>query len=271
MPSLDATHAGAINDISEFLAHPEIKSLLQHPPVDVIVLCGNAILPLAEHAFTALEANPDLARYLVICGGIGHSTEHLYRAVAAHPLYRSISNTIGGLPEARVLHAILEKFYASAAMTQTGLKILVEDKSTNCGANAVEARRTLDAAGVANPKSMIIVQDPTMSIRTLAAFQRVYSDHSTPPTLQACPILTPTVKGGSDGAGELEFDVPGIKASSLWSIPRFLDLVMGEIPRLRDDENGYGPRGKNFIAHVDIPPRVEDAFRLLEGALANRR
>ncbi|ETN36850.1 uncharacterized protein HMPREF1541_07837 [Cyphellophora europaea CBS 101466] len=268
-PTLDATHVAAINQISEFLACAQSNSLLQHPPVDVIVLCGNSILPIAEHVFTALEANPDLARYLVICGGVGHSTDYLYRAVAAHPMYRSISNTTADLPEAQVLHAILDKFYASASITQTGLKVLVEDKSTNCGANAIEARKTLDAAGVTDPKSMVIVQDPTMSIRTLAAFQKVYSDHATPPHFQTCPTFVPKVKFGEDG--ELDFDVPGLKSTSLWPMPRFLDLVMGELPRLRDNEHGYGPNGKGFIAHVDIPTHVEDTFKQLESALANRR
>lgn len=42
-------------------------------------------------------------------------------------------------------------------------------------------------------------------------------------------------------------------------------LLMGEIPRLSDTENGYGPKGKNFIAHVNIPNEVEEAFlELLE-------
>ncbi|MGN1179681.1 MAG: hypothetical protein ACI4SD_00600 [Suilimivivens sp.] len=38
---------------------------------------------------------------------------------------------------------------------------------------------------------------------------------------------------------------------------------MGEIPRLRDNEDGYGPKGKNYIAHVDIPVEVESAFEKL--------
>lgn len=38
---------------------------------------------------------------------------------------------------------------------------------------------------------------------------------------------------------------------------------MGEIPRLSDDENGYGPKGKDFIAHVDIPTEVKNAFEEL--------
>ena len=41
---------------------------------------------------------------------------------------------------------------------------------------------------------------------------------------------------------------------------RYVNLLMGEIPRLSDDKNGYGPKGKNFIAHVDIPMDVKTAF-----------
>ena len=34
--------------------------------------------------------------------------------------------------------------------------------------------------------------------------------------------------------------------NGLWTKDRFIDLIMGEIPRLRDDENGYGPREKDL-------------------------
>ena len=46
----------------------------------------------------------------------------------------------------------------------------------------------------------------------------------------------------------------------MWDINRYISLLMGEIPRLSDDENGYGPNGKDFIAHVDIPSEVRKAF-----------
>lgn len=49
----------------------------------------------------------------------------------------------------------------------------------------------------------------------------------------------------------------------IWDIDRYISLLMGEIPRLTDDENGYGPNGKNFIAHVDIPSEVRNAFNEL--------
>ena len=46
----------------------------------------------------------------------------------------------------------------------------------------------------------------------------------------------------------------------MWDIERYISLLMGEIPRLSDDENGYGPKGKGFIAHVEIPTEVRKAF-----------
>ena len=51
----------------------------------------------------------------------------------------------------------------------------------------------------------------------------------------------------------------------MWPMDRYISLLMGEIPRLRDDIDGYGPLGKNYIAHVDLPSSVEVAFaRLLK-------
>ncbi|MNI99050.1 hypothetical protein D3C73_1580300 [compost metagenome] len=49
----------------------------------------------------------------------------------------------------------------------------------------------------------------------------------------------------------------------LWDMQRFISLIMGEIPRLKDDENGYGPNGKGFIGHVDIPKEVLEAYEIL--------
>ena len=50
----------------------------------------------------------------------------------------------------------------------------------------------------------------------------------------------------------------------MWTVDRYVNLLMGEIPRLTDDENGYGPRGKNFLAHVDVPAEVQAAFAQLQ-------
>jgi hypothetical protein len=43
-------------------------------------------------------------------------------------------------------------------------------------------------------------------------------------------------------------------------------LLLGEVPRLRDDAEGYGPRGRGFQAHVDVPAEVEAAYAALVAA-----
>ncbi len=40
--------------------------------------------------------------------------------------------------------------------------------------------------------------------------------------------------------------------------------MLGEIPRLRDDEKGYGPRGRGYIVHVDVPEEVLAAYERLQ-------
>ena len=55
----------------------------------------------------------------------------------------------------------------------------------------------------------------------------------------------------------------------MWTIERYVNLLMGEIPRLADDANGYGPNGKNYIAHVDIPENVKIAFEELKMAFGS--
>ena len=49
----------------------------------------------------------------------------------------------------------------------------------------------------------------------------------------------------------------------MWDMDQYITLLMGEIPRLTDDENGYGPRGRNYLVHVDIPDPVKEAFLTL--------
>jgi hypothetical protein len=49
----------------------------------------------------------------------------------------------------------------------------------------------------------------------------------------------------------------------VWRVERFMSLLLGEIPRLRDAPGGYGPTGSGFIDHVDIPWEVEAAHAWL--------
>jgi uncharacterized SAM-binding protein YcdF (DUF218 family) len=166
------------------------------------------------------------------------------------------------------LEKIVERYFDVSSITSKGCKILIEDKSTNCGANASQSRKVLEAAGVRTFKTVIIIQDPTMALRTVASFEKTYADLEVPPQLLSCPIFVPEMQVTDS---ELKYSVSHVPGTELWENGRFFDLIMGEIPRLRDDEAGYGPKGKGFITHVDIPAEVEDAWKRLAGALGNRR
>ncbi len=277
MALLSPSALSDINTVSRFLAHAEIPSLQEAPSADVLVFCASAVLTIAEHVFSALEARPGLAKTVVLCGGVGHSTPLLYEAIATNDKYSHLGYKVQGLPEARVLELILEEHYPrlSERIDNGSLHVLIEDKSTNCGANASETRRLLERNSISRPYSVIVVQDPTMSLRTLASFKRTYADVSPAPIFLACPTFVPVMSleapGAGDGGGEPHFTVPGVPESALWGHQRFFDLILGEIPRLRDDEHGYGPNGKGFIAHVDIPDEVETAWARLREILDSKR
>ena len=54
----------------------------------------------------------------------------------------------------------------------------------------------------------------------------------------------------------------------MWPLERYLTLLMGEISRLSDTPEGYGPSGKGYIAHVEIPEEVETAFTQLKRGIS---
>lgn len=262
-----------INHLAQFLAHEQIPT---PPPenlqTDVLVLCVSALLDSADAVFTALNKNPEITKTLILCGGIGHSTSHLYAAIAKHPVYHVLFPTIQDQPEARVLHTVL-----TSGLTPTPTanilkhcRILVEDKSTNCGANASNTYALLQKHGIPLPCSMVIVQDPTMARRTVASFAKVFGEQT---QIRSWPTFVPRVRmsEGEDGETLVMEKVEEFGVDRMWDLKRFVGLLEGEIPRLRDDEEGYGPTGKGFITHVDVPEGVLEAWeRVRKGGLGAR-
>jgi hypothetical protein len=261
-----------VNTISTFLSHEEVQlgfhtNTPQH--YDAIVLCVSAIFHCAETVFQAIQQRgTSLTSTLVLCGGIGHSTPHLYTAVAQNPRYAHLAERIHGLPEAQVMETIFNTCYPTDNANNSGVKVLIEDQSTNCGANASETKKLLHKHGVSVVGGrVLIIQDPTMSLRTKMSFAKVFEDDGV--VFEACPTFVPKV---IEEDGRLRFDESrGVREEELWDMDRFLGLILGEIVRLMDDEMGYGPRGKGFIGHVDVPDAVLDAYSRLERCVQAKR
>lgn len=270
-----------INTIAAFLAHNQIPSLSTCDQVDCIIICASSVLYQASYVLQAIQDRPSMAKTLVLVGGIGHSTNLIYDAVARHPEYRKIKNDgdVIGLPESHVLQRILDHSFDIASPDNGGPKVLIEDHSTNCGANAVETRKVLERNGITGPLSCIVVQDPTMSLRTIASFEKAYEDLPVAerPIFKACPVFVPETRMES---GMLEYvvevkdqlrDELKLRREDLWEKQRFCELLVGEVTRLKDDENGYGPNGKRFIGHVDVPDGVVQAARRVKEVFGTDR
>ncbi len=258
-PRLSGETQQVINTLGHWLACNEFSADTRFSADDAIILAGNAVIPTIDAA-CRLAATSEMP--LVLSGGIGHSTTFLYAAIAQHPTYNTLPTT--GRPEAGILADIARHFW-----NVPEARIHIESRSTNCGENAAFSRDLLAAKGL-HPQRIVVVQDPTMQRRTLATFARVYQDQSVVPAWVSYPGVVPVVY-----AGERSLHFRG-GDKGLWPMERYLSLLLGEIPRLRDDEKGYGPTGKNFIVHVDIPQHIEQAWQilhadpLLTGALQQR-
>ena len=252
------------NTLSAFLArrdYPTLAAAAADGPFTAIVVCGSAVLATVEAAVAALALG--LAPRVLFSGGVGHSTQLLLDAVAgsAHPRAPPPPPGAPPLSEAEVL-----RDYALALGAPAGA-LLCETASTNCGSNAALSRAALLAAGCALPHALLVLQDPTMQLRTHASFERAYAD--APGTaLRSWAPAVPRLEGPPAGAGAgAGVQALALSPAGVWSNERFLALLLGEVPRLADAPGGSGPRGAGFIAHVDVPEGVAAAHARLAAEL----
>lgn len=236
----------AANVVGRWLAQNDFAAPPQASETQWVVLAGNAVMPTIEAACQLVSEH---GGSLLISGGIGHSTNFLYEAIAQHPRYQSLN--CADEAEATLLAEIAHRFWQIPRE-----RIVVEDQSTNCGENAWFTRRVMEERGIC-PEMVTVVQDPTMQRRTMATFSRVWMGVSNAPRWLSYPGYVPELVNTPQG---VSYRQPVV---GLWPVSRYLSLVLGEVPRLRDDASGYGPRGKDFITHVDIPAEVDAAWQLL--------
>ncbi|MDO4170660.1 MAG: ElyC/SanA/YdcF family protein [Lachnospiraceae bacterium] len=205
--------------------------------VDVMVLFGGSILSGGDVLAKAISQH--VAKTYVIVGGAGHTTQTLrYKMKEVFP-----HMAVEDMTEAELFQNYIKWKYDVTAD-------YLEYKSTNCGNNITYLLALLDEKKIFY-QSMILVQDACMQYRMEATLRNYVSK-------EVCIInyAAYQVKVIYD-QGKLLYDR---EINGMWEMDRYLSLLMGEIPRLLDDEHGYGPKGKGFIAHVDIPDMVWSAY-----------
>lgn len=211
------------------------------PQADIFVLFGGSILYGVD--ILAKAINNHIAKNYVIVGGFGHTTATLQNTVSNK--YPDIPAT--EMQEAEIFAALLKKRFNLSVD-------FLETKSTNCGNNITYLLNLIHRENIPC-KSIILAQDATMQRRMSACLTKYVND--------SIQIINYAVYQNEliFRKNKLQFlkKIPG-----MWSVERYQKLLMGELPRLTDDKSGYGPQGKNFISHVDIPQKVAQAYRDLQ-------
>ena len=235
--------ADAINVLGRFCGKRDVQELTQErlqerygfSQADVMVLFGGSIMRGGDVLAEAMKQN--VAKTYVIVGGEGHTTETL--RVKMHEEFPEIETA--GLPESKVFAAYLKHRY--------GLEPdFLEYRSTNCGNNITYLLELLKENRI-SCRAIILAQDATMQHRMEAGLRK-YADMQ---------IINYAVYAAEVEAKD-EALVYKEEIWGMWDMERYISLLLGEIPRLSDDVHGYGPSGKDFIAHVDIPEEVRAAF-----------
>ena len=243
-PVLPDATLTAINTVGEWLAQDDLRGTSQTPDVDGVILAGNAVITTIEAA-CRIAAEKQVP--LLISGGIGHSTTFLYDAIRHHPRYHPLP--VSGRAEASILADIAREFWQIPES-----RLWVEDRSTNCGENARFSWNMLKQHQRTSGR-MLVVQDPTMQRRTMATFARVWQEAPAQPQWWSYPGCSPRLENSAAG---LRFSGDD---SGLWPVGRYLALLLGELPRLLDNAQGYGTNGKGFITKVDFKYDVSAAWR----------
>lgn len=245
---MDSKTAERLNILGNFLGKRDVPELtadtLQEKygfrAADVMVLFGGSILAGGDVLAQAMQNT--IAKKYVIAGGAGHTTDTLrLKMKEAVP-----GMNTDGMTEAELFSGYLQYKYHLQPH-------FLECRSTNCGNNITYLLDLLEEKGVSF-NSIILCQDASMQLRMDAVLRKYEPDKII--INYAAYTAEFVIK---DDRLKFKRDTAG-----MWEPERYITLLMGEIPRLSDTNEGYGPQGKKFLAHVDIPEEVYLAFTELK-------
>ncbi|NLL78215.1 MAG: YdcF family protein [Clostridiales bacterium] len=237
-----------INTLADFCGMRDLKALTPDAlyqtygihKADILILFGGSIPAGCDTA--ALGILSGVADKLMIVGGEGHTTDSLRQKI--HEKHPGIA--VQNRSEADIMRDYITLQYGMQ-------DIILERHSTNCGNNITNALAVLKEHHI-HAGDMIIIQDATMQRRMNAGFAR----HA--PNIHIINYAAYSNRVIADQES-LRFEHEDLWG--MWDMDTYITLLMGEIPRLRNTPDGYGPNGKNFIAEVVIPPAVSQAFEEL--------
>jgi Uncharacterized conserved protein len=249
------TIAESINILGEFcgkrdvneLSHEALLSQYKFSQADVLILFGGSIPYGFDIVGKAVIQH--ISKTFMIVGGEGHTTESLRQKMKkACPQIET-----EGKMEADIIQDYLKYWYDID-------DCLIERDSSNCGNNVTNSLAIMKHHHI-SPQNIIIVQDATMQRRMEAGFRKYLN-----PEIEIINFASYRAKIiVRDGI--LDFEPSNFWG--MWDVQQYVTLLMGEIPRLTDNQDGYGPNGKNYIVHVDIPQEVINAFTYLKKEYGN--
>ncbi|MBO0431493.1 YdcF family protein [Enterococcus sp. DIV0660C] len=239
------------NQLLTFLADQPAMDVATHrQTAPLLILAGNGLPVLVDHAADLLQKKQIEQIFLV--GGIGHATPILRRNFEEQGFLFSET-----LSESEMYRCYLqEKYHFSDA------QLVIESYSTNSGENARFALDKLQEIQLF-PQKILLMNDPILQRRTRATFEKVW-ENTTVEFENYVPIV-PQLARWSDEETNTSMAFTQSELNHQWPSDYFKSLVLGEIARLHDDEYGYGPKGKGYLNHVEIPTEIWTTYQAILG------
>ncbi|GGC84639.1 YdcF family protein [Enterococcus wangshanyuanii] len=209
---------------------------------DLTILAGNSLPYLADELVQLYKQGRTSKVMLV--GGVGHATPFLAKN------FEELGISVGATSEAEMYLTYFKERYGLSEEI-----FLTETRSKNSGENARFSLAKMREHDLA-PERVLLLEDPILQRRLRATFEKEWRGFGSQ-FANAVPMI-PYIKTIDDN---LTFEAQQL--NGLWTKDYFLSLVLGEIPRLRNDRNGYGPKGAGYIGSIEIPTEVLSAYEKL--------
>lgn len=215
----------SVRDIPE-LTKDNVMSKWNIENVDMIMMFGGTIsgaFPIVAKAY-----HKGVSKKILLSGGGGHTTAYLREELNAR--YENFVQDKES--EAEIMQHYLKHFHHIN-------DVIIENTSTNCGNNITNSLSILESLNLI-PETVVVVHDSTM-IRRMDATLKKYNSNIK--TIRYAPYIQHlTIKNNNLAYKEKPM-------LGMWEIEHYITLILGEIQRLRDDENGYGPNGKGYMVY----------------------